>query len=399
MDSAADSTPAAGQPGDAAHPPPVGQTGRWIGRADIARIAGALQASAYVARAYLIQKENAGIAPPWARKQPNGHWLFDADYIQADARENRATLGITEAAKVLGATRRAIQTWVDDGVIQATHDQREKGATRRILREEFLRAVPELKQRLTQRSGATPGEGRPAPTAESKLVQSLEERAAQEEDRLAASQKRRMELAARRRRRLGQERIEAGKRLRSVEREEQRAAQHEARLKASFDARLMEAEQAARVADRRRLAAARRAQRTTAREQAAAAQETHLRQTLAGQLADWRRKSAARIARQLRNAREAWLRAAPPAAPAPSEDSRRKSAAAVADQLRRARDSQLQRSEHEREAVAAAKQIAGEVAQGRLDRYDAAIRFHDAMEQRAMPVDIRIAVMKQYFSK
>ena len=67
-------------------------TQRWIGRPEIETIEGALKASAYVARAYKHSLENGGASPAWAKKLDSGRWLFDADYVESDARENRETV-------------------------------------------------------------------------------------------------------------------------------------------------------------------------------------------------------------------------------------------------------------------------------------------------------------------
>ncbi len=128
--------------------PPAPQP-TWIGRSEIPAIEGALEPSAYVARAYLEARDRGGETPAWARKQPNGQWLFDIEYIRNDAQVNLRTIGIGEAAAMLGATRRAVQTWVDQGVIAASGGaDHTSGERRRILRTEFMRALPQLKKRL-----------------------------------------------------------------------------------------------------------------------------------------------------------------------------------------------------------------------------------------------------------
>lgn len=121
----------------------------WIGRSGIEAVDGALDPCAYVARAYKETRKNGGHPPGWARKQDNGQWLFDADYIKTDARINSETMGIGEAADILGATRRAVQTWVDQGAIAAAVGTgRARGARRRILRAKFMRDLPRLRKRL-----------------------------------------------------------------------------------------------------------------------------------------------------------------------------------------------------------------------------------------------------------
>lgn len=122
---------------------------RWIGRREIEAIEGALEPSAYVARAYKEALKHDGHPPCWARKDETGQWLFDFGHIEADARTNIGTIGIDEAARILGATRRAVQTWVDHGTIAAVAGtDRTKGARRRILRAQFMRDLPHLRTRL-----------------------------------------------------------------------------------------------------------------------------------------------------------------------------------------------------------------------------------------------------------
>ena len=89
----------------------------WIERQDIKSIQGALKAGAYVARAYNYARDHDGQTPSWARKTSTGQWLFELGYIRADAADNLKYISVSEAARTLGATRRAVQNWVDDGVI------------------------------------------------------------------------------------------------------------------------------------------------------------------------------------------------------------------------------------------------------------------------------------------
>ena len=125
------------------------QETRWVGRSEIEAIEGALEPSAYVARAYKEVLKHEGHPPWWARKDESGQWQFDFVYIEADVRTNIDTIGIDEAARILGATRRAVQTWVDHGTIAAVAGtNRTKGARRRILRAKFMRDLPRLQTRL-----------------------------------------------------------------------------------------------------------------------------------------------------------------------------------------------------------------------------------------------------------
>jgi excisionase family DNA binding protein len=127
----------------------LSDTTEWIGRKEIESIAGALKPSAYVARAYKHTQQNGGAFPAWARKQDNDKWLFLAEYIRADAKKNTETISVHEAAEILGATRRAVQIWVDQGEIPALEgNNREEGEERRIIRETFMKELPRLKMRL-----------------------------------------------------------------------------------------------------------------------------------------------------------------------------------------------------------------------------------------------------------
>ena len=121
----------------------------WIERGEIEAIPGALTPSAYVARAYKETMAAAGRPPVWARKLESGKWLFDARYIAADAREQVDCIGIEEASGLLGATRRAVQNWVDCGEIATTGGAtRKRGERRRILRAQFMLDLPRLRKRL-----------------------------------------------------------------------------------------------------------------------------------------------------------------------------------------------------------------------------------------------------------
>lgn len=120
----------------------------WIGRKEIEAVPGALKPGAYVARAYKYTQQNNGAFPAWARKPGNDQWLFDCEYIRADAKRNTETMSVHEAALMLGATRRAIQIWVDQGEILAETGGREKGEERRIVRDAFMMELPRLRKRL-----------------------------------------------------------------------------------------------------------------------------------------------------------------------------------------------------------------------------------------------------------
>jgi excisionase family DNA binding protein len=124
------------------------ETTRWISRKEIEAIAGALKPSAYVARAYKHTRQN-GVFPDWAKKLGDDKWLFLTEYIRADAKKNTETMSVHEAAEALGATRRAVQIWVDQGEISSIEgSDRDHGGERRIVRETFMMALPRLKKRL-----------------------------------------------------------------------------------------------------------------------------------------------------------------------------------------------------------------------------------------------------------
>jgi hypothetical protein len=242
----------------------------WVGRRDIDAIAGALTSGAYVQRAYLLARRQ-GRMPAWAAKTAGGQWLFSRAYIEADARENLQTLGVGEAAVLLGTTRRTVQNWIDEGVIEPLGDaEHEKGEFRRILREPFLRnletfrrrlqtpsnvgkmlrhgkAVPdEVIQRLeAERSARAEESRRPAPQVEPETpipgpdpAAAKRAAAAQIEDRLRA---------AARQQRAARERTAPSAQVREA------AAALEARLQAARQARRDEAaweEKASRIAGR-----------------------------------------------------------------------------------------------------------------------------------------------------
>lgn len=379
-------------------PPPPGVS--WIPNGAIAGIPGALKPSAYVARAYHHLQQH-GEPPAWARKLPNGHWLFEETYIRADAAFNASTLGVSEAAHLLGVTRRAVQTWVDEGRIPSLRDQRQKGEVRRIPRDEFLRLIPSLQVRVHSDARASAA---PAATATSpdELRLRLEAEAAEQEQRLARHVDQELQELEATRARLAREREAVGRRLQELERAEQRARDRAARLRSGYQERLDAARHQAQEADRQRAAAAREANRMAREQERLATRANQIQNRMVAQIDAWRRRSAAAIAAQLREAARLWNRPPPPpATPAspPEHEAARRSAAAVASQLHRARDEHQRLNLMERQAVDLAERWRAEIAAGRADRYDAAIRFHQESEALQIPDEIRIDVMKRYFSK
>lgn len=254
----------------------------WIGTQKIKDIEGALKPSAYVARAYRQAQKNDGRPPKWARKLGNGRWVFDIEYIKTDAKENLESISVSDAARVLGVTRRAVQTWVDEGEIPVVDGYRKgKGESRRILREEFMRNLPRLRMRLETPAvvGYKRKHGKPL---SKDLIDRIEaervvrQAAAKETDR------------ARRR--------EERKALRAVKLKAGRgktAAAVEARLKEAREGRLKEESQAGlKAAAQVQLKKAREAELRKTREKAAAAVEAQLKE------AKWE-KHAAGIAERI----------------------------------------------------------------------------------------------------
>lgn len=378
-------------------PDPAG----WIGHKTIAGIPGALKPSAYVARAYHHQQEH-GAPPPWARKLESGRWLFDARYVQADAALNNATVGVSEAARQLGVTRRAVQTWVDEGRLPTTLDRHEKGAVRRIDRAAFLRLLPDLRARLQEgirgRTPAVPPATSAAPvvlTEAERLRRQLQEEAEAEERRLTAEFDRRQHELDEAHRTLARDRQKAERRLQALAQAEQRARAREAKLRHGYQSRLEQAHQQTREMDRLRASAEREAQRTARREAHVEAQASRLLNRFKQQLESWRQRSAELIARQLQDARQAWQKPTPGPG---QQDAARRSAAAVASQLHRARDQAQAQRLARTQAIEIADTLKAEIASGSLDRYDAAIRFHTLTEQKQIPEEIRVEVMRRYFS-
>ncbi len=379
--------------------------GNWIGHREIAAIPGALKPSAYVARAYL-HRQTQGHMPPWAMKAANGRWQFDAAYIRSDAAENRATIGVSEAARLLGVTRRAVQTWVDEGRLPSVADARAKGQNRRIPRTDILAlAAARAAERSAPASPAAP----PAPTPAASdspqpsdvppaVIARLKQDAAAAEQRLAADlDRQRRELEALRSQ-LAEERRQAERQLRALQQAERRARERESRLRDGYRERLDKAHADTREMDRLRALAERNAARTARAERQADVRVQRLHERLGAQLEDWRQRSAALIARQLRDARRAWQTAPPP--PAPDPAAARRSAEAVVHQLHTARDTRQRQDSRERtDAEGLAQRVKAEMARQGWDRYDAAIRFNQLAERANISDDVRIAVMRDYFSK
>ena len=157
----------------------------WLDRHAISQQRGALKPSAYVARAYNYEKTH-GRLPAWARKVDGGKWLFAEAYISEDAALQIETVGISDAAALVGTSRRTIQTWVDEGRFELAAENRQTGESRRVNRAALMRALPELKARLDKGGSNLEGD---APTAMpgGASLSSLRKR-------LAAAQKRRADV-------------------------------------------------------------------------------------------------------------------------------------------------------------------------------------------------------------
>ena len=407
----------------------------WIGRGDIAQIEGALQPSAYVARAYQYQKAHDGTLPSWADKQANGRWLFDESYIRSDATRNRDTIGISEAATLVGATRRTIQTWIDDGVIAA--EEHHKGRPRTISRAKFIALLPSLKQRMQTAPvvGYRTKHGLPVDNA---IVEQLEHaRAEREEARREARQserrketssrrelrlKTRLEtkaaekaskLAARLNRKLGsieqslsdiQKKKQAAERDVAAQAERKRTSAKSAKaLKAEYKHKLAKAEKKGRKRDSEHQTCIRKVARLTAREAGLASDIEALRDALDAQLSAYRRQSAQAIAAQLREAREEHAEASravpPPEKPRAADDRIRKSAEAVSAQLNSARDEIVRETSQEKEARRIAAGITEDMPDDNVGRIDGAILFNELAEQRGISSDVRIKITRQFFSR
>jgi len=120
----------------------------WISAREISGISGALKPSSYIARAYQYSRRHKGSLPEWAKKDSDGKWLFLETYVRGEAGRRQKTISVSEAAEFLGAAKRTVQKWVDAGLIKAEEGDRKKGSERRIVKEDFVLRVDDLKKRL-----------------------------------------------------------------------------------------------------------------------------------------------------------------------------------------------------------------------------------------------------------
>ncbi len=351
----------------------------WINPGEIAKIAGALKATAYVARAYRHAQEHGGQMPAWARKLDNGRWQFTADYIREDAATLGKTLSVVEAAKMVGVTRRTMQAWIDRDVVPILKAGRQHGETRQILKEQFVRLMPNLMKRLETPAviGYRTKHGQPVPQ------QALERLAAEKTARESAVVKRR---ARRRQEQLGPAadltaeqigaRIESLSSLRTrtaresslAAREASRTRAEEERLRNVFaraQAELRAARRALRDASLARREAARNRDRKAAEERRVSAEEAGLKNAV---------QKTKREARQ-------------------------KEVAELEAQLRAARDAQKKEAAREQKVVSVAQKIADDMFDGKIARADALTIFNKAADALSTPQEMRDRVRKKILGR
>jgi excisionase family DNA binding protein len=401
---------------------------RWIKSADIKNIEGAHKPSAYVARAYAYQKKHGGELPDWAQKSSDGSWLFDEAYIVSCARENLDTIGISEAARVLGVTRRTIQTWVDSNVIPVSEHR--PGETRRILRAPFLEAIPALRRRLetapvvgyrikhglpveeqvrqridddrarreTHREQSRTNRARRETRA--RLKARLEKKAADKEARLALRMNRQLETAESRLNDIRKRKSAIEREVRQREEQEKLEVERARAIRIDFEARLAESARATEKLRTQKQRAQQKLERHAGQEAEAMATVEELRKAVSEQLDQYRRQSAQAIASQLREAREAAESGEKPGTEKGESSHRvKRSAEAVASRLREAHDACVRTAALEAKAVELATGIVDDMPEGNMERIDGAILFNDIAEQRGIPSDIRIKVTRQFFSR
>lgn len=349
---------------------PSPATGNWIGPDEIRAIAGALKPAAYVARAYLHCQEHAGKPPAWANKLPNGRWLFDRSYVESDAADHVAFVGISEAAAIAGVSRRTIQNWIDEGAIPVEGGERSSGAPRRIRRDEFLRLYPTL---VDRRPRAAP---LPSPAGENTPPELLH--AFQTLNSARALQ-----------RRSRQSHSLASQRIRSLASREHDLAREVASLKRDFDSRLRKLESQLSAAQRQREAAESSARKAAAEESSSVDNINRIIALVSRKLRDLGRKSPqkhppAPPAKQPAPAAEAR------SAPAREASARREKAESLARRLQTAKEERAR-------TTSAAHQLAGRIASrilqdvddGKLPRSDVSRYYQALCERNQIPPEIR----------
>jgi excisionase family DNA binding protein len=395
---------------------------RWITSGEIKNVEGAHKPGAYVARAYAFQKSHQGTHPPWAKKSPNGNWCFDEAYIARCAHDNIDYIGISEAARLLGVTRRTVQTWADENIIPG--GEHAPGEERRILRGPFTKAIPELKRRLETAPvvGYRVKHGLPV---ESEVLQKLdlarrdrdqqraphlrtrakrdvapvpkpriERKATGKEAQLAVRMNQKLEAAERKLNRIRQRKATLERELSQHTEAEGSESERRLALQSEFESQMAASERLSQKLDSHRQRSEQKLDRASRVELEASAKVDALRKAVSDQVDNYRRKNAGTIAKQLREARDA-TETKPPA-----EAQRvKRSAEAVAERLRRAHDACARNSALEREAVQLATDISDDMPDGNIDRIDGAILFNDIAERRGIPSDIRIKITRQFFSR
>lgn len=310
-----------------------------------------------MARAYLHARKH-GSPPAWARKLENDQWLFESSYIQADAADNLKFVGVSEAAERVPTSRRTIQTWVDEGVL-AVEDaaQREKGQPRRILRDPFLQALPDLRRRLDgqlhplrralEKLGLV---GPDEPAGEWPEPEEVETRLIEMEDRRREAERKRRDAET------------AVSRARA---EERASADAEQKLRETFDKQLRDL--------RRRLREAQGEHRAALKEWDAVVKEHR-------QVVDEEQRLRGVLARIQKEARQ-------------------REAATVEAQLLAAVETRRQETAMEALARPIAERLLDQVFDGGMARTDAMAMFNQLAKQKGVSDDVRIRVRKQIFGK
>lgn len=356
----------------------------WISRRDIPLIEGALKPAAYVARAYLVQRET-GQYPGWARKGEDGNWLFDRAYIVSDGRKNQKTIGISEAADQVGTSRRTIQTWFDEGLLQASEEDRAAGESRQIDRDAFLKALPELKMRL---GGAIVETVTPSiPPAQ------IDEDTLSKADRRSIAALRKRLAEARTRREAVLKEVRQAEKATSAQRTlSARMATRIEKLQKQFRERMQALEKTQSYVERKQAAELERVRHLSEKVQDMLAREAELSKVLDERIASSKRRQAEALSRRLESARR------PAGFPGSSQGPALDRLRAASQRFGTDAGSEISPA-HRQKAERIAEALMDEVDAGTRDRIDAAILFNSLAEQNHIPSDVRIAVTRDYFSR
>ncbi|MFC1497892.1 helix-turn-helix domain-containing protein [Verrucomicrobiota bacterium] len=395
---------------------------KWIKSRDIGCIEGALKASVYITRAYRYVREHGGRYPQWAKKSERGHWLFDSTYIKEDAEENRLIVSISEAARILGASRRTIQNWADEGIIATVAGEGRRGeAARKILREQFMQTVPELRKRLETAAviGRKVKEGKSVSARLAKKAES-EKKArkteARERDKIRHREQRIEQREEEQKTELYIE-LEKVKAARKRAADERKAAIKKAERKAAAARKAEEAAKRLEADARTELRDVREVSRNAAREaEEKAKKESRLKSFLRSSLERVRakrekatkEKAAAIVEMRLKAAvekeiaeREMNLKAlrAKALKDAELKSEKRKKAEAIEARLKEAREEKLAETEWEKRAITIARKITDDMFDRDMDQLDAVIMFNDIAEDEGIPREIHIKVRKEYIGR